>query len=115
MGKVAKKLPEEYKVIAQNNGISLQTVYGRLQRGWDLDKAVNKIPSANYAFVKSLPRDEGTIAIGERKKTSRSYSFNWYEDLEEVLESAVLKSGLTRSDFICTAVEYYLNNVWINI
>lgn len=104
MGKVAKKLPEEYKQKAIANNISLQTVYQRLQRGWDLEKAVTKV-----SHRKDLKRSEdGTIISGDRPKTTKSYAFCAYQDNQELLEKAIEKSGKSQSVFLADIVDTWL-------
>jgi len=108
MKKQGSKLPDKFKEIAINNGLSIATVYARLKRGWDLDKSVNTPPKSSP--IHNLPRDdEGNLLPRDRPKTHRSYSFNIYEDLQEAFDKAVLESGKSKSDFVNDAIEFYLN------
>ena len=112
MGKVAKKLPEEYKQRAIDNGISVQTVYGRLQRGWDLEKAVTH----KSTKVPLLTRKNSRTETGEFKSLNRPKSKNIgvtiYKDLEPILNEAVKESGKTKSEFIGDVIEEYLLKHW---
>ena len=104
MGKVAKKLPEEYKEKAIANGISLQTVYQRLQRGWELEKAVTTV-----SHRKNLYRSEdGTIISGDRPKTTKTYAFCAYQDNQELLEKAIEQSGKSQSVFFADIIDSWL-------
>lgn len=107
MKKQGSKLPDRYKEIAINNGLSIATVYARLQRGWDLDSSVNTPPKSSP--ITKLPRDdEGNLLPSDRPKTHRSFSFNIYKDLENDFNKAVLESGKSKSDFVSDAIEFYL-------
>lgn len=107
MTKRAKKLPDHYKAIAIKNNLSIPTVYARIARGWDRERAVSVPPTQTL----NLPRDDdGNLLPSSRPKSDRSYSFNIYSDLENTFENAVSESGMTRSDFVSNAIEYYLKN-----
>jgi hypothetical protein len=108
MGKTAVLLPEKYKKIALANNISIQTVYGRLRRGWDVEKAVKVPPDKSKGKSADVPRKEGAIMPSDRPRCSKPISFYFYQDLEKILESAVKSSGLSRSEFISQVVEEYL-------
>jgi hypothetical protein len=103
MGKVGYKLPDKYKQIAIDNGISLQTVYSRINHGWELEKAVNKKPSKKIRAIRSKTGE----LITSRKKYPISIHF--YEDKEEILDDAIAQSGKTRSEFIADVLEDYLD------
>lgn len=105
MGKSAVLLPDEYKEVAIENNISLQTVYARIRRGWDLDRAVMEEPR-QIENIKGR-KNEGEFTEGKRPK-SKAMSFCFYEDRLEDLEEAIVNSGKTKSDFICDALEHYL-------
>ena len=106
MGKVAKLLPEEYKLKAIANNIPIQTVYWRIENNWDLEKAVTKQPRK----IKRNRDKEGQI-ISDRPK-SHIYTFNFYDDKKELLEKAIEESGKTKSEFIADAMEKYLLKLW---
>lgn len=107
MGKTAILLPEEYKEKAIANKISIQTVYQRLKRGWDLERAVTEPPKTPQHLSK-LSRDEGMIRSGNRPKGSKTYGFVYYKDREKQLDQAIAESGLSVSDFMSKIVDDYL-------
>jgi hypothetical protein len=103
MGKVAKLLPEKYKQKAIENNIPIQTVYYRLNKNWDIEKAVTQKPKQT---IKRHRDKEGQI-ISERPK-SHLYSFTFYDDKQELLDKAIEESGKTKSQFIADILEEYL-------
>jgi hypothetical protein len=107
MGKVAKKLPEEYRKKALENNLSLTTVYARISRGWDLEKAVTKTPSKIY--TENNKRIEGEIQKSDRPR-SDLFSIRIYQDNEKLFQEAVKESGKSKSQFVADAVDYYLKN-----
>jgi hypothetical protein len=107
MGKVAKKLPEEYRQKAIENDLSLTTVYARIKRGWDLDEAVTKPASKIYAT--NNERIEGEIQKSDRPR-SDLFSVRIYQDNEDLFQEAIKKSGKSKSQFVADAVDYYLKN-----
>ena len=112
MGKVAHKLPDEYKEKALANNLSIQTVYARIKRGWDLERAVTEKPKNIPPHLLTHERVEGMIQAGERPKSSYRRGFFFYKDSEELLDRAITSSGLTQSDFYCHAIEQYLLKLW---
>ena len=112
MGKTAIKLPDEYKERAIANGLSIQTVYARIKRGWDLEKAVTEPPKKTAPHVLQSARLEGMIQSGSRPKSHLSRAFNFYQDSEELLDRAIASSGMIKSDFYCHAIEQYLLKLW---
>ena len=107
MGKVAKLLPEEYKQRAITNGISLQTVYQRIQRGWDLEEAVTKKPKSSY--ITNVDRSEtGELKSTGRPKNDKVYAFTTYEDNQELLEKAIAQSGKPQSVFFADIIDSWL-------
>ena len=109
MGKTAILLPDKYKEKALENGISIQTVYQRIKRGWDLDRAVTQKPKTPPHLSKG--RDEGMIKAGDRPKGSKTYGFVYYKDREEKLDQAIAESGLSISDFMSNIVDEYLDKI----
>ena len=107
MGKVAKLLPEEYKQKAIDNGIPLQTVYKRLQRNWELERAVTEKSKTQY-INQSHRSSEGELMPGDKPKGNKVYSFTPYIDSENLLDEAIAKSGKSKSVFLADMVEEYL-------
>ena len=105
------KLPEEYKQKAIANNLSLQTVYGRINRGWDLEKAVTTPPKLKTAAYYNQRDSEGNIKSGKRPK-GKNRTFTAYADMDQLLDDAIADSGLSSSDFLAIAVEDYLTKLW---
>jgi hypothetical protein len=105
-------LPDEDKKIAIANGLALQTVYGRIKRGWDIDKAINTPPTKITHAVTAQRDEEGLLLSNNRPKSKKSMSFTLYEDMEDLFNQAYQQSNLSRSEFIATAMEQYLLKLW---
>ena len=103
MGKVAKLLPEEYKQKAIANNIPLQTVYYRIEKNWDLERAVTQPPRK----ISRKRREDGEITTDRAK--SHQHSFNFYDDKQELFDRAWKESGKTKSEFISDIVEDWLD------
>ena len=114
MGKVGYKLPKAYKEKAIENGISLQTVYCRLERGWDLERAVTEDPRKNRtpiaAAIDSRDEEGNLKSVGRPK--GKLISFTPYRDMEDRLKKAIEESGESRSVFLADAIEQYLDKLW---
>ena len=108
--KVGKKLPPEYHDKAIENKIPLSTVYNRLNRGWDLEKAVTTLPTRK-TYASTENREEGVMIPSDRPR-GKSITFNPYQEYEHLLNNAIAESGKSRSEFIADVLEYYLLKVW---
>jgi hypothetical protein len=108
MGKVGKLLPEEYKQKAIENNIPIPTVYGRLERNWDLERAVTELPKN---IVKVVREPTGEIKASNRPKGD-VFSVTLYKDLEPLFNQALEESGQSRSVFVADAIEQYLLKLW---
>lgn len=102
-------LPDELKEKAIANGLSLNTVYSRIKRGWDKLEAVT-IPPTQTTCTHNLDRDQGWL-VSDRPRGS-SISFSIYKDIEDEFNTALSESGLTKSEFVATAIEQYLQKLW---
>ena len=109
--KTGKIFPEHYKQQAIANNISIQTVYSRLERGWDLEKAVNT-PPVRKTYIHEAKREDGWIVPSDRPRLKKTMGVNLYQDLEPLFNEALEESGLSRSDFVANAVEQYLLKLW---
>jgi hypothetical protein len=110
VSKSAYRLPLEYKEKAIANGINLATVYKRIQRGWELERAVTEKAKPAPRHVFENKRIDGMLMAGDRPKgKKRGYAF--YQDSEEELEKAIRESGLSTSEFTAYAVEQSLPSV----
>ncbi len=97
MGKVAKLLPPEKVAIAERNNIPLTTVYKRLKRGWDLEKAITQPPRES-----NRKRSEEGEFIGSGKGKPRCFTLplEW----DEKLEKAIADSELNQSEWVAQVV-----------
>lgn len=102
MGKVAKLLPPEDAAIAEKNGIPLVTVYKRLQRGWDVEKAITK-PTRSKGNQARDDRGEYQPK-SETGKKGKIWSFAMPEEFDPMLSSAIADSELTQTDFLTEIV-----------
>lgn len=97
MGKVAKLVSPEKLEIAEKNGIPKVTVYKRLDRGWDIHRAITE-PTKKVA----RERDQKGEFISQGKGKSRTITLpeEWDEFFDEVVES----SQLNQSEWISQLV-----------
>ena len=108
--KVGKKLPPEYHKLMEENGLSPSTVYDRINRGWDIEKAVTTLPTRK-TYANTQNREEGVMIPSSRPR-SKSITFSPYKDYENLLNDAIAESEKSRSEFIADALEHYLYKVW---
>ncbi|MBE9169353.1 hypothetical protein IQ238_18105 [Pleurocapsales cyanobacterium LEGE 06147] len=97
MGKIAKIVPPEKLAIAEENGIPTVTVYKRLQRGWDLEKAITK----STREVHRQRNDAGEFADSGKGQIWR---FSMPAEWDSKLEKAIADSGLSQYDFLANVV-----------
>ncbi|WP_373479261.1 hypothetical protein [Geminocystis sp.] len=109
--KTNKIFPNEYREKAIANNIALATVYSRLERGWDLDKAVTT-PPIRKTYIHQAKREDGWVVSSDRPRLKKSMSVSLYEDLEPLFNKALADSGLSCSEFIANAIEQYLKKLW---
>lgn len=94
------KVDKESLVIAKQNGISTTTVYNRVNRGWNLEKAIT-IPTDHNLNSK---REQSKLFSRKRGKTRiTKLPAEWEEKYEQHLED----SGLTEIDFIAEIIGKY--------
>jgi hypothetical protein len=106
MGRKATILSDEKKAIALGNGLSLQTVYARLNRGWDVDKAISTKPMAT-PFTELERSPTGEIKSDNPKGILRTFSI--HKQLDDKLDQLIEASGMNQSSFIGKIVEDYIN------
>ncbi len=105
MGKTGKLLPEEYKQKAIDNDLNLQTVYRRLERGWDIERAVTeKAKNTTYNYKRT---EDGSITT-DRPKSEKTRAFINYADNEELYQKALDFTGKTSSQFVADLVDQWL-------
>jgi hypothetical protein len=109
--KTSKVFPDDYKEKAIANNISVNTVYSRLERGWDLDKAVTT-PPIRKTYIHEAKREDGWVVKSDRPRLKKSMSVSLYQDLEPLFNEALADSGLSCSEFIANAIEQYLLKLW---
>jgi hypothetical protein len=97
MGKVAKLVPPEKLAIAEEKGIPAVTVYKRLKRGWDLEKAITE-PTR----VSNRQRDNSGEFVDIGK--GQTWRFSMSQEWDELLEKAIADSGMNQYDFIAQIV-----------
>lgn len=107
MGKVAKILPEEFKVKAIENGIPLPTVYRRIKSGWSLSDATNRATVIS-SFVRKCKRNNGEFSSDTPRRIPITFYF--YDDEIDRLEDVIARSDLTRSEFIAKVLLDHINH-----
>jgi hypothetical protein len=108
--KVGKKLPPKYHKLMEENKLSASTVYDRINRGWDVEKAVST-PPTRKTYASTENREEG-VMIPSNRPRGKSITFSPYKDYENLLNDAIAESGKSRSEFIADALDHYLYKVW---
>lgn len=93
MPRQSKLLTSEQLAIAESNEIPKVTVYKRLDRGWDVEKAITK-PTRK---PKNVKREDGLfVDSGRGKRRYFSLPVKWEDDLKK----AIADSGLSESEWI---------------
>ena len=93
MPRESKLLTDEQKRIAQNNNIPLVTVYKRLKRGWDINKAITK----QTRKAGNIKRENGLfIDAGRGKRRYFSICAEW----DDILDKAIAESGIDETEWI---------------
>lgn len=95
MPKVGKKVPPDKMAIADANGIPRSTLYTRLSKGWNIDRAISEPPRKKAV---NLERNEEGVFVSAGKGKARHFSLP--EELDEKLDKAIAKSGLAPSQWI---------------
>ncbi|MDJ0595849.1 MAG: hypothetical protein QNJ72_38685 [Pleurocapsa sp. MO_226.B13] len=93
MPRVSKLLTEEQKAIAEKNGIPLVTVYKRLDRDWDVEKAITQ-PTRKTGNRK---RKDGLFVDTGRAKAR---FFSLPQEWDDKLTKAIANSDLSESEWI---------------
>ncbi len=93
MPRSSKLLTDEQLAIAQKNGIPKVTVYKRLERGWDVEKAITK-PTRQPGNVK---RKDGLFVDAGRGETR---FFSLPVEWDEKLKQAIADSKMSEKDWI---------------
>lgn len=85
MPRESKLLTDEQLAIAENNGIPKVTVYKRLERGWDIEKAINK-PTRKPGNTKR--KDGVFVDAGRGERRHFSLPQEWDDELEKAIAEA---------------------------
>ena len=93
MPRESKLLTDEQLAIADKNGIPKVTIYKRLDRGWDIEKAITK-PTRK---PKNVKREDGLfVDAGRGERRYFSLPVKWENDFEK----AIADSGLSESEWV---------------
>lgn len=93
MPRTSKLLTDEQLAIAEKNGIPKVTVYKRLDRGWDVEKAITK-PTRKAGNTK---RKDGLFVDAGR---GESRFFSLPQEWDEKLKQAIADSGVSEKEWI---------------
>lgn len=93
MPRTSKLLTDEQIEIAKKNGIPKVTVYKRLDRGWDVEKAITK-PTRKPGNVK---REDGLFVDAGRGETR---FFSLPQEWDEKLQQAIANSEMSEKEWI---------------
>jgi hypothetical protein len=93
MPRVSKLITDEQLAIAEKNGIPKVTVYKRLDRGWDVEKAITK-PTRKAGNVKRI--DGLFVDAGRGETKFFSLPIEW----DEKLRIAIANSQMSEKEWI---------------
>ena len=104
MPRESKLLTDEQLAIAEKNGIPKVTVYKRLDRGWDVEKAITQ-PTRK---PKNVKREDGVfVNAGRGERRYFSLPVEWEKDFER----AIANSEMSESELIEYIVIDYLKKI----
>ena len=93
MPRVSKLLTESQLAIAEKNGIPKVTVYKRLDRGWDVEKAITQ-PTRKAGNRK---RKDGLFVDTGRAKAR---FFSLPQEWDDKLKVAIANSGMSENEWL---------------
>lgn len=102
--KLKVKITQEQLAIAHSHGLATNTVYARLSRGWDLEKAITEPPKSSPP---PLERNEEGSLISDAPK-GKQRSIRLPAEWDEVADKAIAESGLSQSEWVANAIVNYL-------
>ena len=103
MAKFGSVLPDDKKQIAIANGIPLTTVYRRLKRDWDMERAITQKPKKTH--IHKLQRREEGAFKSDRLKSQQMHAFFNYAENENAFLQMVDKSGKNVSNYIADLID----------
>jgi hypothetical protein len=105
--KLKVKVTAEELAIAESHGIAYNTVYTRMQRGWDKHRAITESPKTSPAQTLGLERNaEGSIISDNPKGKQRSIRLP--AEWDEKADQAIAQSGLTQSEWVAGVIVEHL-------
>ncbi len=107
MGKRGIILSEEDKQRALANNLSLQTVYARINRGWDTEKAVTTAPKPT-ALTKLKRSSSGELIGKYGEPIGKDRTFRMLASQDKTLDELIKNSGLSQSEFIAKIITEYV-------
>ncbi len=100
------KLTKEDRKIAESNSIPISTVYRRLEKGWDKDRAITEQPNS------AKSRAATCLHTGEPGRLAdQTFSFRLPPDLNEQFNDRLEKKGQSVQEYLETLVTKHLNRV----
>lgn len=97
MPRASKLLTDEQLTIAERNGIPKVTLYKRLNRGWDVEKAITQ-PTRK---VGNTERKNGLFVDAGR---GESRFFSLPQEWDEKLKQAIAESKMSEKEWIEQAI-----------
>lgn len=97
MPRESKLLTDEQLAIAEENGIPKVTVYKRLDRGWDIEKAITK-PTRKPGNTKR----KGGVFVDAGRGESRFFSLP--QEWDDELKLAIADSEMSENEWIERAI-----------
>lgn len=94
---MSPEITKEQWAIADSHNIPRVTVYKRLQRGWDLERAITTPP-------KSEPRQERSDGRFSGDEKGKPRSIRLPKEWDEELDQAIAESGMSQSDWIAEVI-----------
>lgn len=97
MPRESKLLTDEQRAIAEKNGIPKVTVYKRLDRGWDIEKAITK-PTRKPGNTKR----KGGVFVDAGRGEPRHFSLP--QEWDDELKLAIADSEMSENEWIERAI-----------
>lgn len=95
------KIPDEFYERAEANSVSRTTLYNRVERGWDIERAIATPPDHKKESLRKKSKFYGA-------KRGKARIVKVPIEYEEKLNKAIAQSGLTEMDFLTEVIVDYL-------